>query len=292
MCLLMTVQNVLALLLRLLGRDAFFVHYYRIVYWCVRQFGLGTAFNYGYAPLSQTPTPNGPIAEPYQMEMYHQVALQLGDEGLRGKRLLEISCGMGGGLDHLKRRYGIGTAVGIDRSFIAAGQARRRFGLSVLTGDARRLPFTDDSFDVVINVEASHLYFGDDFVRELGRVLTRGGSVLMTDIRYETLPECEQALRDAFDRWGFEVVQFRDATRNIVAACEADSTRRESLLATLPWPLPNFGRPWIGTTRSDDYLDLRAGRAVYFILEARLRDTVHALTGIGASDEAHAVLTG
>jgi SAM-dependent methyltransferase len=267
----MTAPNLPALLIRLVGREAFFIHYYRIFYWCVRRLGLGTAFNYGYSPRSKATTPDGPDAEPYQMEMYHQAALQVGEEGLRGRRVLEISCGMGGGLDYLKRRGGIGYAVALDRSFIAASLARLRFGLSALTGDARRLPFADRSFDVVVNVEASHLYFGDDFVKELARVLAPGGSVLMTDFRYGTPAECEQALRDVFGKADFDVVQFRDTTSNVVAACEADTVRRESLLATVPWPLRSLGRRWIGTERSDDYLDLRAGRSMYFILAARLR---------------------
>ena len=259
-------------MIRLVGREVFFVHYYRIYYWCVRRLGLGTAFNYGYAPHANATTADWSTAEPYQMEMYHQAALQLGDDGLRGKRVLKISCGMGGGLDGLRRRCGIGYAVGLDRSFIAASEARRRFGVSALAGDARHLPFADHSFDVVINVEASHLYFGDEFVRELARVLVPGGSVLMTDFRYGTSTECEQALRDAFGEAGFEVVQFRDTTGNVVAACEADAARRESLLAALPWPLRTLGRPWIGTRQSDDYLDLSAGRSMYFILAARLRE--------------------
>lgn len=152
-----TASHVLAFVIRLVGREVFFVHYYRIFYWCVRQSGLGTAFNYGYSPLEAT-TADGHYAEPYQIEMYHRAALQLGGDGLRGKHVLEISCGMGGGLDHLRRRGGIGYAVALDRSFIAASHARRRFGLSALAGDARRLPFADRCFDVVINIEASHLY--------------------------------------------------------------------------------------------------------------------------------------
>src|SRR4051795_12866724 len=154
----MTASDVLAFFIRLVGREVFFVHYYSICYWWIRRLGLVTAFNYGYAPQSKTTAPEEPNAEPYQMEMYHQAALQVGEGGLRGKRVLEISCGMGGGLNYLRRRWGIGYAVAIDRSFIAANQARRRFGLNALTGDARRLPFADRSFDVVINIEASHLY--------------------------------------------------------------------------------------------------------------------------------------
>jgi SAM-dependent methyltransferase len=266
----MKAAGVLALLIRLVGWDAFCVHYYRILYWWVSRSTPCTAMNFGYAPLPVAAPPEGSDGEPYQLELYRQVALQLGEDGLQGKRVLEISCGLGGGLNHLNQLFDIGYAAALDRSSIAAFHARRRFGLNVVTGDARRLPFADRSFDVIINVEASHIYFGDAFVSEMRRVLVPGGTVLMADLREVPSADCEPALRGAFGRAGLEVVQFRDATRNILAALKGDALRRERLLMMAPWPLRFLGRPWVGTQTSEDYLALRDGRMMFFILAARL----------------------
>jgi len=57
-------------------------------------------------------------------------------------------------------------------------------GLDFVQGDAQNLPFPDESFDAVINVEASHQYpdFGR-FLAEVVRVLRPGGYFLYTDNR-------------------------------------------------------------------------------------------------------------
>ncbi|HET6194903.1 MAG TPA: hypothetical protein VFE12_04070, partial [Acetobacteraceae bacterium] len=54
------------------------------------------------------------------------------------------------------------------------------------------------------------------------------------------------------------------------AALKGDALRRERLLMMAPWPLRFLGRPWVGTQTSEDYLALRDGRMMFFILAARL----------------------
>ena len=49
-------------------------------------------------------------------------------------------------------------------------------GLDFVQGNAEDLPFADQSFDAVINVEASHPYFRfPRFLAEVARVLRPGG---------------------------------------------------------------------------------------------------------------------
>jgi ubiquinone/menaquinone biosynthesis C-methylase UbiE len=57
-------------------------------------------------------------------------------------------------------------------------------GLDFVQGDAENLPFDDQSFDVVLNVEASHCYPRfPRFLAEVVRVLRRGGYFLYADMR-------------------------------------------------------------------------------------------------------------
>ena len=57
--------------------------------------------NYGYAPLSAelagTPEP-----EKYCLQLYRRL---LGDADLRGKKVVEVSCGRGGGAAHVAATY-------------------------------------------------------------------------------------------------------------------------------------------------------------------------------------------
>lgn len=57
-------------------------------------------------------------------------------------------------------------------------------GLNFVQGDAENLPFPDESFDVVINIESSHLYAQfPRFLAEVARVLVPGGHFLYADFR-------------------------------------------------------------------------------------------------------------
>lgn len=57
-------------------------------------------------------------------------------------------------------------------------------GLEFVRGDAEDLPFPDKSFDVVVNVEASHSYpHLPVFLGEVARALRPEGRFLYTDTR-------------------------------------------------------------------------------------------------------------
>jgi ubiquinone/menaquinone biosynthesis C-methylase UbiE len=66
-------------------------------------------------------------------------------------------------------------------------------------GNAEDLPFADESFDAVLNVEASHLYpHFPRFLAEVARVLAPGGRFLYADFRRrQGVAEWEAALADA-----------------------------------------------------------------------------------------------
>ena len=158
-------------------------------------------FNFGYEedpPMGLTLTASD---EPnrYCIQLYHVTASQA---NLTGKKVLEVSCGAGGGASYIVRNLGPASYTGLDLNpaSIAKCQERHRLpGLDFVQGDAQNLPFPDQSFDAVINVEASHQY--PDFPRfleEVARVLRPEGHFLYTDSRRApVVAEWEAALANA-----------------------------------------------------------------------------------------------
>jgi ubiquinone/menaquinone biosynthesis C-methylase UbiE len=143
-------------------------------------------FNFGY----EEDPPMGLPLEPrdernrYCIQLYHVTASQV---DLTGKKVLEVSCGAGGGASYIMRTLGPASYTGLDLNPASIDLCRKSHnvpGLDFVQGDAQNLPFPDESFDAVVNVEASHQY--PDFFRfltEVARVLRPGGHFLYTDNR-------------------------------------------------------------------------------------------------------------
>jgi SAM-dependent methyltransferase len=143
-------------------------------------------FNFGYEedppmalPLSESDEPNR-----FGIQLYHVTATQA---DLSGKRVLEVSCGAGGGASYIVRTLHPASYTGLDLNPASIDFCRKRHnlpGLDFVQGDAEDLPFADQSFDAVINVEASHQYPQfSRFLAEVDRVLRPGGHFLYTDSR-------------------------------------------------------------------------------------------------------------
>jgi ubiquinone/menaquinone biosynthesis C-methylase UbiE len=138
-------------------------------------------------------------ANRFYIQLYHRTATQV---DLNGARVLEVSCGHGGGASYLARTLRLASYTGLDRNTEGVAFCRDRHnlpGLDFVQGDAENLPFGDQCFDAVINVEASHCYprFAR-FLAEVARVLRPGGHFLYADARPRHLiAEWESAIIDA-----------------------------------------------------------------------------------------------
>jgi ubiquinone/menaquinone biosynthesis C-methylase UbiE len=112
-------------------------------------------------------------------------------------------------------------------------------GAQNTTAYRRQLPFEDAAFEVVVNVEASHVYSDERlFFREAHRVLRPGGPFLFADFRTRRHAcDLEVLLRQI----GFEG-KLHDITRNVARACALDSGRRMRLIQTAA---PRYYRPLI-----------------------------------------------
>ncbi|MHC1743189.1 MAG: DVU_1556 family methyltransferase [Syntrophobacteraceae bacterium] len=111
-----------------------------------------------------------------------------------GSRLLDVGCGTGVTLDHL--RAGGFFAAGIDPSSVMLGKAQvRNPSLPLLRASAEQLPFRDSQWDGIL-AECS-LSLAKSPIRALGecrRVLKRGGRIIVHDV-YVRNPEAIPELR-------------------------------------------------------------------------------------------------
>ncbi|QOY87866.1 class I SAM-dependent methyltransferase [Paludibaculum fermentans] len=147
------------------------------------------------------------IGKVREREDYLDKIVWRGDE-----RVLDVGCGLGLFLIGAAKRLKTGRAVGIDlwqaedlsgntpagtlNNATIEGVADK---VEVHTGDARKLPFDDASFNVVLSSMALHNIYNagerQTAAREIARVLKSGGRVLILDVRH--INQYAATLRDA-----------------------------------------------------------------------------------------------
>ena len=123
-----------------------------------------------------------------------------------GMRLLDVGCGPGSITRGLAERVMPGEAIGLDLARDTLEEARRDAaarGLTNLTfqeGSVYALPFPEASFDVVYAHQVfQHLRERDGALREMLRVLRRGGLAAVRDVDWGTAVYWPQDAR--LDRW-------------------------------------------------------------------------------------------
>jgi SAM-dependent methyltransferase len=181
--------------------------------------------NLGYWPPSDSPALVELVLdgaeEPYRLQilLYHYL---VGGVELRGARVLEVGCGRGGGSAYLARHHGPAAMIGIDLSRRATELCQRMHvvpGLEFRIGDAERLPFARDSFDVVINVESLHCYPAPEkFFGEAFRALRPGGHLLLAGLYPAgAMGRVARMIQAA----GFRILRDEDVAPGVIRAQEA-----------------------------------------------------------------------
>ena len=226
--------------------------------------------NHGYAP------PEGPSetlllapedeANRYWIQLYHCLASHI---DWQDARVLDVSCGPGGGSDWLARAFSPAHLLGIDIAPEAVALANRQFGRDGLlfqVGDAEKLPFPKDSFDIIINIESSLNYQNfDAFVKSVDRVLAPGGHFLIADYRNHR----KRLLLDAsLARLNYKTIWQADLTAGILRSHAFTRQAKTDLVETrVPRFLRGLVRRFADLDEEDTVSGLHrftSGHRVYF----------------------------
>ncbi|KAI6229297.1 Methyltransf-11 domain-containing protein [Aphelenchoides besseyi] len=148
-------------------------------------------------------------------------------------KLLDVGCGLGGGIREMKIVHPeLLSAIGVDKCI------RSHEETNLFYGDAEELPFADGSFDLVVNVESSHLYANpQSFFTETHRVLRTGGYLCWADLR-----AVEKAL-EPFSHAkcaGLKLVRYEKITEQVLAGIHVTAAHYDSKLKQTPFIIRFF----------------------------------------------------
>jgi ubiquinone/menaquinone biosynthesis C-methylase UbiE len=203
----------------------------------------------------------------YSIQLYHLVATGV---EIKGKDILEVGCGRGGGLSYINRTFAPNSAIGIDLNKKAIKFCNKKYSsekIKFFQADAQKLNFEDNAFDVVINIESSHRYSRVDlFLSEVYRILKPGGVLLFADFgnQYDLRKLNRQFKNRNFKRLKNEII-----TENAVEALKLSTPNREELVRKLlPKFFQNLGGNFAaieGTTTFNKFLT-REFEYVFYVL--------------------------
>ena len=220
--------------------------------------------NYGFK--DNNPPSLSPEDEPDRLfiQLYH---MNLRDTDIEGKDILEIGSGRGGGASWVSKTLNPKSLVALDYSEEAVNRCIEWYytqkNLIFLEGNAENLPFENETFDVVYNVESSHCYVNiPAFLDETYRVLRKGGMFCWTDMRdQKTMDE----MQEQFFQSGFSIESKKEVTSNVLEALSViDADRRELIRKSAPPSLRKSFETFGGVPGTPIFSALETGKIRYF----------------------------
>lgn len=226
--------------------------------------------NYGYSPIDEDVSLYPPIFQS-GVQLYNEVVKNHAGYIISPRKtIVEIGCGKGAGAAFLIKKFNPVKYTGIDYSLKAIQYCVDNYmeieEVEFICGDAHQLPLANESTDVVINVESSHIYKDlYKFFKEVNRVLKKDGKFLFTDYRY--IKHCPiNELEKEISGSGFKILNKRDITKNIYDSCIHTSKYRGDLInEASPWYLKKYFGHYSGLIGSKKLRQFGNGEIVYFI---------------------------
>jgi ubiquinone/menaquinone biosynthesis C-methylase UbiE len=222
--------------------------------------------NYGYMPSDneeQLASTHHTINQRYPLQMYHQLATKT---EIRGKHVLEVGSGRGGGARHIASSFKPASYTGMDIAQHAVNLANKMHcmpNLRFIQGCAENIPLPDNSVDVVVNVESCHAYGSvPNFLNEVKRVLKPKGYLMLTDFRdVDKMNLLKTQISDS----GMVCVEVKDISSNVVRAMEAeDRAKKERISNLIPGRWQNLFCEFAGVVGSKIYRNLKDGTRLYY----------------------------
>lgn len=232
------------------------------------KWGKARTNNYGFGPAGADAQKYS-ADEKYQLQLYREVAMSIGDAAWTDKIVLEVGCGRGGGLHFLHKLLRTAHTHGLDFSQNAISNCQSEFAgekdrLHFVQGDAMALPFDTGGFDIVFNVESSHIYSDQaKFLKEASRLLKKDGTFVIAD--YRTIGAGVQKFRDEAKAAGLELLSERNISKSVLIACKSDTARREALVANAPSFARNYLMEFCMTDKSKEFANFEA-QYFYFLM--------------------------
>lgn len=222
--------------------------------------------NYGYAGINA-----GPQLELDKKDEENRYCIQLYDHvvnsvSLENKKVVEIGSGRGGGASYIARYYKPIKYTGVD---ISSGVIKfcndyyKVPGLSFIEGRAEKIPFENESYDAVVNVESSRCYSNvKTFFKEVYRILHADGHFLFADM---IEPGQVKKMKGDLISCGFNIESDQNITKNVAKGLELDTKRRENQIQRkVPGFLRKLFEKFAGTKGSTRYNSFLNGQFQYW----------------------------
>jgi ubiquinone/menaquinone biosynthesis C-methylase UbiE len=135
----------------------------------------------------------------------HEYSKKLSSRGFKKGRIVDVGCGSGGTAMVLAQNFPESEIVGIDLSepllryaIRTARGANLEKNVRFERGDVQKLPYDDDSFHAVLNINMVHLVENPvQMLNEIERVLVPEGFLFMADLRRSWLGLLEKEIKSA-----------------------------------------------------------------------------------------------
>jgi ubiquinone/menaquinone biosynthesis C-methylase UbiE len=225
-----------------------------------------TFMNYGYISLNDKSSIDlKPEDESNRLfiQLYDYASSQI---PLENKKVLEVGSGRGGGASFIARYYNPKLMTGLDYSPSAIELSNKIHNnvsnLKFVKGDAENLPFDDNTFDAVINVESSHCYGNmKSFLNEVCRVLKKGGHFSWVDLRGKDMIKDTES---AFNELDIKCIHEQSITLEVLEGLDGIHERKMEMIKL---HVPKFLQPafkdFSGVKNSKIYNAFNDGSAVY-----------------------------
>lgn len=187
-----------------------------------------TFLNYGYVPNANkqysTIDPGHFCLNLNSVKLLLEV---VGDTIIHNRDVIDVGCGRGGNLSAVSKYFMPKSIAGLDictANIEFCSSKKNSDEMFFLVGDAENIPFANESFDVVLNIESAHAYPNRrQFYEEVYRILRPNGVFLYSELMPVGIVEQNTLVLTEI---GFVLSRNQNATSNVLLSCDENAQQR------------------------------------------------------------------